>query len=412
VSGGVPDRRACVARDLGDPLAQYRERFLLPDDIVYLDGNSLGALPAAAAQRVDDVTREEWGRGLIRSWNDAHWISAPQRTGDKLARLIGASPGEVVVADSTSVNLFKLLVSALRERPGRRVVVTQADNFPTDLYIAGGVAELLGVDIRAVDAGDVEDALDGDVAVVYLTHVHFTSGVVHDVARITRAAHECGALAMWDLSHSTPVVAVELDEWDIDLAAGCGYKHLNGGPGAPAYLFVARRLQDSLGTALPGWMGHADPFAFSPEYTPASGIARHLSGTPAILGLAALEAAVDLWLEADLVDARDKATALGDLFIDMVTERCAGHGLEVMSPRHGPRGAHVSLRHAEGYRIMQALIARGVIGDVRPPGLMRFGFAPLYTRYVDVHDAVETLADVLETHAWDREDYAVRAVVT
>jgi kynureninase len=412
VSGVSSGRDDCADLDRQDPLAGFRERFALPDDVVYLDGNSLGALPLTAARLLDGVVNREWGRGLIRSWNDADWISAPRRIGDKLARLCGAAAGEVIVADSTSVNLFKLLVSALRARPDRGVILTQADNFPTDLYVSDGVAQLLGVEVRAVAAAEVESALDAHVAVLYLTHVHFTSGAVHDVERLTRRAHDVGALALWDLSHSTPVVAVELDRWQVDLAVGCGYKHLNGGPGAPAYLFVAGAVQEEMSAALPGWMGHADPFAFTPRYSPANGIARHLSGTPGILAMAALEGGVDLWLEADLAAARGKARALGDLFLDLVVARCGEHGLEVISPRRGQRGAHVSLRHDEGYRIMRALIQRGVIGDVRPPGLMRFGFAPLYTRYVDVHDAVTTLSDVLETRAWDREEYATRAVVT
>ncbi len=409
------ERDAFVELDEHDPLASFREAFELPAGVIYLDGNSLGALPVATAPRIAEVVREEWGRGLIRSWNDAHWIEAPRRVGDKIARLIGAQPGEVIVADSTSVNVFKLLAGALRARPGRQVILSEAGNFPSDIYIAEGLVDALGGsrDLRCVERDQIEGALDGNVAVLMLTHVDYATGRMHDMARMTAAAHRQEALVLWDLSHSAGAVPVELNACQVDLAVGCGYKYLNGGPGAPAFLFVAMRLQDTLRTPLSGWMGHAAPFAFEGHYRPASGISRQLCGTPSMLAMAALEVAMDLWLRVDQFEVRRKSVALGDLFIQLVDETCSGHDLTVASPIDGSiRGSQVSLRHAEGYRILRALIDSGVIGDFRVPDLMRFGFAPLYTRYVDVWDAVGRLRHVLESRAWEQPQYARRLAVT
>lgn len=390
-------REDCAALDAADPLRHVRDEFDINSEVVYLDGNSLGVPPRGAAERVAQLVREEWGRGLIRSWYTG-WLDTPRRIGAGIARLIGAEADEVVVADSTSVNLFKLLVAALRARPGRRVVLTEDANFPTDLYIADGTAALLaaeGVTVRRVPRDGLAAALGADIAVLYLTHTHFTTGRIHDMAGLTAAAHQAGALALWDLSHSAGAMPLDLHRAGVDLAAGCGYKYLNGGPGAPAYLYVARRLHDQLPATLPGWMGHAQPFDFAPDYQPAAGIGRHLTGTPAILSLAALEVAVDLWQRIDLGEVRRKSQQLGDLFIRLVDERCAAQGYEVVSPRdHSQRGSQVSLRHRDGEAITQALIDRGVIGDFRPPDLMRFGFAAPYTRYVDVWDAVEALSQV------------------
>ena len=409
------DRETCLSFDRQDPLAAVRQEFALSDGVIYLDGNSLGALPRQTAQRLNQVIAEEWGTGLIRSWNAAHWIDAPARIGDKIARLIGASAGEVIVADSTSVNLFKLLAGALRLQPGRHFILTESANFPTDLYIAQGLIELLDGNhaLRVVERGELERALDGSVAILMLTHVDYASGEIHDMRRLTSAAHQHGTLALWDLSHSAGAVPVDLKASQVDLAIGCGYKYLNGGPGAPAYLFIARVLQDAIRSPLSGWMGHAAPFAFESEYRAAAGISRQLAGSPPILSMLALEVAVDLWLKVDRPEARKKSMALGDLFIALVDDSLRDLGIEVASPREAPiRGSQVSLRHQEAYRVMRALIARGVIGDFRTPDLMRFGFASLYTRYVDIFDAVSSLRDVLITRAWQRPEYATRLTVT
>jgi kynureninase len=409
------DRETCLSFDRQDPIAPMRDQFVIPEGVVYLDGNSLGALPRQTLPRLTQVIADEWGSGLIRSWNAAHWIEAPSRIGDKIARLIGASAGEVIVADSTSVNLFKLLAAALRAQPGRHFILTEASNFPTDLYIAQGLIDLLGGNhaLRVVERAEIERSLDGSVAILMLTHVDYASGAIHDMRRITAAAQKVGALMLWDLSHSAGAVPVDLNAAQVDLAVGCGYKYLNGGPGAPAYLFVAKGLQQAMQSPLSGWMGHAAPFAFEPEYRPAPGIIRQLAGSPPILSMLALEVAVDLWLRVDQKEARRKSMALGDLFIKQVDETCRDLGVEVVSPRDADtRGSQVSLRHKEGYRVMRALIDRGVIGDFRTPDLMRFGFAALYTRYVDVFDAVRRLREVLTSRDWDRPEYANRLAVT
>ncbi len=409
------EREDCVALDRQDPLAPFREEFESPPGVIYLDGNSLGALPKATPDRLAQVIRSEWGEGLIRSWNQAGWIDAPRRVGDKIARLIGAQAGEVIAADSTSINLFKLLAGALRAQPGRHFVLTETANFPTDLYVADGLIALLGGAhaLRRVERGKIPGALDPSVAVLMLTHVDYTSGFVHDMASLTAAAHRAGALALWDLSHSAGALPVDLNAAEVDLAVGCGYKYLNGGPGAPAYLFVARRLQEAIPPVLTGWMGHAAPFAFAAGYRPAPGVVRQLAGTPSILAMAGLEAGVDLWLRVDLEKVRRKSLALGELFIQLLEETRGDDRLELASPRDpAVRGSHVSVRHPEGYRIIRALIDRGVIGDFRTPDVMRFGFAPLYTRHVDVWDAVSQLRDVLDTRAWDRADYTTRLTVT
>ena len=409
------DRETCLSFDRQDPLASVRDEFVLPEGVIYLDGNSLGALPRKTLPRMTQVIAEEWGSGLIRSWNDAHWIEAPTRIGDKIARLIGAKAGEVIVADSTSVNLFKLLSEALRVQPGRHFILTEASNFPTDLYVAQGLVDFLGGNhaLRVVERSEIERSLDGSVAVLMLTHVDYASGEIHDIRRITAAAQKVGTLVLWDLSHSAGAVPIDLNAAQVDLAVGCGYKYLNGGPGAPAYLFVAKGLQDAIQSPLAGWMGHVAPFAFEQEYRPAPGINRQLAGSPPILSMLALEVAVDLWLRVDQQEARRKSMALGDLFIKQVDETCRDLGVKVASPREAKlRGSQVALRHNEAYRVMRALIDRGVIGDFRAPDLMRFGFAALYTRYVDVFDAVRSLREVLTSRAWNRPEYANRLSVT
>lgn len=408
-------REDCEQLDRVDPLAAFRTRFALPDDRIYLDGNSLGALPIATRQRLEEVIQQEWGNDLIRSWNTHDWIGLPQRIGAKIARLIGANGDEVIAADSTSVNLFKLLAAALRMRPARKVIVSEQSNFPTDLYIIQGLIDLLGQghELRLVQASELADALDETVAVLVLTQVDYRSGRIHDLAKLTRLAQACGSLTLWDLSHSAGAIPVDLHAAGADLAVGCGYKYLNGGPGAPAYLFIARRHQQAVQPAIAGWMGHAAPFEFAPAYRPAPGIGRNLAGTPPVLGLAALEVGVDLLLEADMRLVLEKSRRLGDLFLRLVDQKCGSFGFEPACPRDSAlRGSQVSFRHPQGYAIIQALIAEGVIGDFRAPDILRFGCAPLYLRYTDIWEAVTTLHRVMNTQAWNRGEYMHKASVT
>jgi kynureninase len=401
------------ALDAADPLRTYRDAFDLPAGEIYLDGNSLGALPRATVARLAGTVRGEWGRDLIRSWNKAGWIDAPARVGGKIAQLIGAQAHEVLVADSTSVNLYKLLAAAVKARPGRRVILSEPGNFPTDLYVAQGVAETLGAELRLAPRDAIVEALDENVAVLLLTHVHYQSAAKFDMAAITRAAQAKGALVLWDLSHSAGAVAVDLNAENADLAVGCGYKYLNGGPGAPAFLFVAERHQAALRSPLSGWMGHAAPFDFGDDYAPGSGVSRFLCGTPPILGLAALEEGVDLILAADRPALYAKGQALCSAFIACVEDRCAGLGVTLVTPRDAAlRGSHVSFRHDHGWPIMQALIARGVIGDFRAPDILRFGFTPLYVGFEDVWNAAGILRDILTTGAWDEPAFHARAAVT
>ncbi|HUI17726.1 MAG TPA: kynureninase [Alphaproteobacteria bacterium] len=412
----APLRRADLAElDARDPLAGLREAFVLPEDMLYLDGNSLGALPRATAARVAQVIEAEWGEDLIKGWRQHGWMALPFRVGEKIARLVGAAPGQCVAIDTTSINLFKLLAGALRLRPGRKTILSEAGNFPTDLYIAEGLTELLGKGyrLRLVEKDAIPAAIDDDVAVVSLTHVDFKTAEIHDMPRITARAQAKGALMLWDLCHSAGAVPVELDAAGADLAVGCGYKFLNGGPGAPAFLYVARHLQEALRQPLSGWLGHADPFAFEGFYRPAAGIARTICSTPAVLGLAALECGVDAMLAADFALLRAKSMALTEHFIRLVEERCAAFGFTLASPHEAVRrGSQVSLRHRDGYAIAQALVAQGVIGDFRAPDILRFGFAASYLRYVDVWDAVEALKRVMEEGRWRQPEFAIRAAVT
>jgi kynureninase len=407
-------RQDCLDRDTADPLGGARERFSLPDGVIYLDGNSLGALPIAAAAAVRDVSERQWGHDLIASWNKHGWIGLPQTVGGKIARLVGARASEVVAADSVSVNLFKLAAAAVCAQGDRRVVLTEGGDFPTDLYILQGLAGLMpDIELRVVRPGEIGAALDDRVALVLLSHVHYRSGAVRDMAGLNAAIRAAGAMSLWDLSHSAGVLDVDLNRDGADLAAGCGYKYLNGGPGAPAWLFVAERHQAALRNPLSGWMGHARPFDFVDDYTPAAGIDRWLCGTPPILSLAALDAALGAFDGVDVGAARAKAGALGDLFIERVEARCAGKGLTLASPREAAaRGGQVSFRHPHGWAVMQNLIARGVIGDFRSPDVIRFGFAPLYVRQVDVWDAVEVLGGILDSESWRDPRYQTVAAVT
>jgi kynureninase len=406
-------RDDAAALDAADPLAGFRAAFDLPQGVIYLDGNSLGPPPKTALARLADVAAREWGGDLIRSWNVNGWLEAPLRVGGKIAGLIGARPHEVAVADSTSVNLFKLAAGALSLRPGRTTILSETGNFPTDLYVLQGLTALApDARLKAVAPEQVAEAIDEDTAVVVLTEVHYKSARRWDMAALTAAAHARGALILWDLSHSAGAVATDLNGCGADLAVGCGYKYLNGGPGAPAFLFVAERHQAAIRSPLSGWMGHAQPFAFDDDFRPAADIRAQITGTPPILALAALEAGVELQLQADPARVETKGLALADLFMDVVEARCAGFGVNVDSERGARRGLHVALTHPEGYAMVQALMARGVIGDFRAPDVLRFGFSPLYLSHAEIWDAVEILREVLATRAWDTEAFRTRTAVT
>ena len=402
------NRKAFEKRDQADPLSCLRGKFCLPEELIYLDGNSLGALPDQVLKRVSSVIEREWGHDLIRSWTDNHWMELPAILGDKIARLIGARPGEVIACDSTSVNLFKVLSAALSRSTDRNVILSDRANFPTDLYIADGVISTMDrdVELRLVSHEELEGQIDSSVAVLFLTHVDFRYGARYDMKHITKLAHDVGALVIWDLAHSAGAMPVDLNACEVDFAVGCGYKYLNGGPGAPAYVYVAQALQADVRSPLTGWMGHASPFDFSTEYARAAGIRQMLCGSPPILSMVALEVGVDLLLEVDLAEVRRKSIQLTGLFMERVDERCREHHFTVLTPREPKcRGSQVALAHPHGSEIIEAMFHRGVVADFRPPDLLRFGFAPLYTRYTDVWDAVETLHAIVEQGAWNsRED--------
>ena len=455
-------RADCEALDRQDPLAPLRGQFDIPPGLIYLDGNSLGVLPVTAPARVAQVVQQEWGQGLIRSWNSAGWMNLSQRVGDKIARLVGAAPGELVVADSTSVNLFKVLSAALHlaqdthrthrtnstnstpgtdgaaaapatapgseagneasPRPQRHVIVSERSNFPTDLYIAQSLAQQHGGRLELLEAEEIPARLAGargqDVAVLTLTHVNYRTGHMHAMAGLTALAHSAGALTVWDLAHSAGALPVDLNGAGADFAVGCGYKYLNGGPGAPAFVWAHRRHVESAWQPLSGWIGHAAPFEFTPDYQPAPGITRYLCGTPPVLSLAALECGVDTVLAAEplggMAALRHKSLALTRLFAELVQARCAGHGLKLVSPTDdAQRGSQVCLAREDGaYAIVQALIERGVIGDFRAPDVLRFGFTPLYIGYAEVWDAVEHLRQVLDSGVWREARFQQRQQVT
>ena len=404
---------ALAELDRDDTLAPMRARFRLPAGIVYLDGNSLGPMPADAPARLD-ATLRQWRDGLIRSWNDAGWIDQPARLGARIATLIGAAAGTVLVCDSTTLNIVKAVGAALALRPGRTEVLTETDGFPTDAYAAQSLLALLGGHrLRAVAPEAVADAIGADTACVLLSHVDYRSGRLRDLGGLTAHAHERGALAVWDLAHSAGAMPIGLDASGADFAVGCGYKFLNGGPGAPAFLYAAPRWLDSLRFPLAGWLGHAAPFAFEPIHRPAPGIAAAQLGTPPILGMAALDAGLDAALAAPLDAVRAKSVRLGDVFIALVEQRCAGLDLTLLSPRDGARrGSHVSFTHAQAWPVMQALIARGVIGDVRQPDILRFGLTPLTLSYAELGIAVDALADILRHDVWREPAYQARRTVT
>ena len=406
--------------DRRDSLAPLREQFAVPDKVIYLDGNSLGLAPRAAAGRAATIITEEWTKGLIRSWNTAGWYALPRRLGNLLAPLVGAAVDEVVVTDSISSNLFKILSAALRlqgeQSPERRVIVSERANFPTDLYIAQGLIEQLDADyeLRLIDdPSELAEALDERTAVAMLTHVNYRTGAMYDMRATTRLIHERGALALWDLAHSAGAVPVDLNGAGADFAVGCTYKYLNGGPGSPAFVWVPERLQALVSQPLSGWWGHRAPFAMQPRFEAADGIGRFLCGTQPVVSLALVECGLDIFAQTDMATVRGKSLALTELFIELVEARCAAFALQLVSPRDpNRRGSQVSFEHPHGYEVMQALIAREVIGDYREPRVLRFGFTPLYTRFVDVWDAVETLHDVLATDAWRAPQFAERGAVT
>ena len=418
----------CRALDAQDPLRALREQFILPAGVIYLDGNSLGPLPKTTAARVNEAITQEWGQGLIRAWNSAGWIDAPQRVGDKIAQLVGAAPGELVTTDSTSINLYKVLSVALNiaasDTPGRKMLVSERSNFPTDLYIAESICRERGLQLKLVDQEDIAAALTEDVAVLMLTHVNYRTGAMHDMAAITKDAHEAGILTVWDLAHSAGAVPVDLHAAQADFAVGCGYKYLNGGPGAPAFVWANPKHIDRFWQPLAGWWGHAAPFEFTPDYRPAPGIARFLCGTQPVLSMTALECGLDTVLAAEpmggMAALRAKSLALTDLFIELVEVRCADHGLKLATPReHFQRGSQVCLSRSVGaYAIVQALITRGVIGDFRAGDggrhldILRFGFTPLYLGFEEVYQAVEHLRQVLDTGEWQQPEFNQKHAVT
>ncbi|WP_291795432.1 kynureninase [Brevibacterium sp.] len=419
----VLDRAACVRLDDADPLRSLRDEFLLPPGTIYLDGNSLGARPTGAAERAQEVITEEWGTGLIRSWNDAGWFDLPAKLGEKVAGIVGGGAGTTVVTDTTSINLFKVASAACRiqaaDAPERRVILTQRENFPSDIYMLEGLVEQLGdgYEVRLVDDAEVAagfpNALTDEVAVVVLTHVNYRTGRLFDMAETTAAIHAGGALAIWDLCHSAGALEVDLAGAGADMAVGCTYKFLNGGPGSPAFVWVSEALQTRFSQPLSGWWGHRQPFEMEPSYTPADGIRRYLTGTQGILSMSVAEVGLDVFGRVDMADVRAKSLALSDLFIELVDARLSHHPVEVVTPReHAARGSQVSITHPEGFAVMSALITRGIIGDYREPEVLRFGLTPLYVGYADVWDTVEALREILDDRLWDVPQHKVRGAVT
>jgi kynureninase len=403
------------ALDREDPLRPFRDRFFLPEGTIYLDGNSLGAMPKAVPDRIREVVEEEWGRDLIRSWNIHGWIDLQMSVGAKIGRLIGAGEGETIVADSTSVNLFKALSAALALNPSRRTILSERENFPTDLYVVEGLIRNLGRGhvLKVAAPEEFPAVIDDEVACVLLTHVSYRTGRMYDMAKITEAAHAKGALVIWDLAHSAGAMPIDLSGVGADFAVGCGYKFLNGGPGAPAFLTIAKRHQDRVAPALSGWFGHAAPFAFEGSFRPAEGIARAAVGTPPVLSLAALEVGVDLMLEAPLEELRAKSLRQADIFAALMDRELAGHGFSLVSPKDpAQRGSQICFAHEQGWPIVQCLTAHNVIGDFRAPDIVRFGFTPLYLGYAELWDAVTVLRRIMDDRLWDRPEFHRRVKVT
>ena len=402
--------------DINDPLAYKREQFVLPDDVIYLDGNSLGALPIAAGDMTAEIVGKQWGQGLVRSWNTHHWIDLPVSVGEKIAPLLGAARGQVICCDSISVNLFKLLATALNLQTDQRVVLSQQENFPADLYIAEGLVELCGPEtcvLKRVEDGDIEAALDETVAVLMLTHVNYRSGKILDMKHLTRLAHDKGILVIWDLAHSAGALPLELDEWGVDFAVGCGYKYLNGGPGAPAFIYVAKCHQDRIRQPLSGWMGHKQPFSFDQNYLAAPGMRKFLCGTPPVLSMGVLGAAISIFEDVDMHVLRKKSIRLGELFLQLVVANNSLDELKLVSPGNSTeRGSQLAFAHPRAFAICQALIERGVIADFRAPDVLRFGFAPLYLRYRDIWDSVQKLSHIIANGVYKEEKYSRLQKVT
>lgn len=410
----------CLKLDQNDQLAHFKEQFALPKEVIYLDGNSLGARPKAAEELAKQVIMQEWGNDLINSWNSNDWWNLPTRLGDKIGQLVGAKAGETVVTDTTSLNLFKVLASAIHiqeeQDPQRKVIIAERDSFPTDLYIIEGFTQFLdrGYRIELIDHPDeLADSINEETAAIVLSHVNYRTGYFFDMAKTNRVAHEKGALVIWDLCHSIGAVAIDLNGSDADFAVGCTYKYLNGGPGSPAMLWVHPRYQTRFWQPLSGWWGHERPFDMAVKYEAASGIRRYLCGTQPIISMSLIEAGVDIFLQTDMATIRQKSLALTDLFIKLIEQECQPYNLKLITPKdHHYRGSHVSFEHKEGYAVIQALIARGVIGDYREPEVMRFGVTPLYLSYSDIWHAVAHIKAVFENREWENPRYQQRGDVT
>jgi kynureninase len=407
-------RNDAVQWDLEDPLASHRDTFLLPEGVIYLDGNSLGPLPRRVAKEMQFAVDQQWGQGLIRSWNDAGWFDAAERVGELVAPLIGAKAGEVIVADSMSINLFKLLVGWSRSKTDDTLILCEEGSFPTDLYILDSVAEVLPhVRIKRAHRDQLLEELTSDVSVLFLSHVDYKSSSCWDLAAVTAKAHEVGAWTVWNLAHSAGAMPVDVTQAQVDAAVGCGYKYLNGGPGAPSFVYLAKRHQLGLNQPLKGWFGHAKPFDFAASYEPAEDIKRLQCGTPPILSMTGLEASLKDWQLVNMSQVREKSIRLSEWFRALVQQTCPEGSLKLASPvEPGCRGSHLAFQHPDAYAVMQALIAEGVIGDYRRPDLLRFGFAPLYNRFQDVWDAVEIMATILAEKRYQREEYQRRKAVT
>jgi len=407
-------RADCERLDRDDPIRAFRDRFRLPEGLIYLDGNPLGALPKRAAERVAEVVDVEWGQHLVDGWLKDNWMGLSEALGDKIAKLIGAEDGEVIVVDTTSINVHKVLAAAMLMRPDRRTLLTDKGNFPTDVYMAQGLAEFLERQhrVKVVDEDALEASIDDDTAVVFLTQINYRTGRLYDMAKITAAAHAKGALAIWDVAHTAGCIPIELNKVQADFAVGCGYKYLNGGPGAPAFVFAPKRHHDKVRQPLTGWLGHANPFEFDLDYKPAQGIRQWRASSPPILGIVAMEAGIEDLIEFGIDKVRAKSLALTGLFMQLIEKRLAQHGFAFATPRDEKRGSQVALRHKNGWSIMQALKARKVIGDFREPDIVRFGFAAPYVRFVDVWDAVEYLSQVMGAEEWKKPEFQAKKWVT
>ena len=410
-------REDFTSLDKIDPLAKIRDEFSLPQNLIYFDGNSLGPLPKCTIHTLETMIQKEWGNGLIGSWNKENWINMPRELGNKIAPLVGAKLGEVIVVDSTSVNLFKVLTSALLLNKNRRVIVSEAENFPSDLYILEGVNKMFGesYERHLIEEGDyeIDKYIDTSTAVVMLSHVNYKTGLISDIKRITSIAHEKGALVIWDLSHSVGVMPLYLHDCGVDFAVGCTYKHLNGGPGAPGFLYVHKSLIEKVSQPLTGWMGHIQPFEFVVNYQPANDICKYICGTPPIIAYKAIESGLTVFEQVSMNVVREKSIKLSEMFIQLMQQECIKFGFELFSPRNAEqRGSQVSFTHGNGFSIMQTLISHSVVGDFRQPNILRFGFSPLYMRFKDVWDAVICLREIMQTKEWQSEQFNKRGYVT